>query len=427
MCSLKKIRLGDVADVRISGVDKKTIPGELPVRLCNYTDVYYNWTIRSAMHDGFMAASAKEDEITKFRLRAGQVVMTKDSETRADIGHTAFVSSDFEDVILGYHCALISPRKGELDGWYLNALFRTQHISDYLARNAGGSGQRYYLSDSAIKDIPLSLPPYDAQLRIAGVLGSIDEKIELNRRKIAELEALAKTIYDYWFVQFDFPDKDGKPYKSSGGKMVWNDQLKREVPEGWKVKPLGEIAAFSNGINYTTKNQCGKRYRIVNVRDISASDLFIHESDLSEITLPSTFSEKYVIPENCILIARSGIPGAIRLIANPKDTLYCGFIIICRPVIADLRPYLTYFMKSLEGSGATHKNSSILNNVSQDMLKRIYVPIPDDRTLLSFKSLMNDLFENITSLQAGIDETTILRDVLLPLLMNGQISVGDLK
>ena len=77
---------------------------------------------------------------------------------------------------------------------------------------------------------------------IAGLLGSIDEKIELNRRKIAELEALAKTIYDYWFVQFDFPDKNGRPYKSSGGKMVWNEQLKCEVPEGWKVGDLYDIA-----------------------------------------------------------------------------------------------------------------------------------------------------------------------------------------
>ena len=75
-------------------------------------------------------------------------------------------------------------------------------------------------------------------LPIAGILGSLDEKIELNRKKIAELEALAKTIYDYWFVQFDFPDKNGKPYKSSGGKMVWNEKLKREIPAGWEVKPL---------------------------------------------------------------------------------------------------------------------------------------------------------------------------------------------
>ena len=167
---MKMVRLGDVADVRVSGVDKKKIPNELPIRLCNYTDIYYNWTIRNDMWHGFMLASARNAEITKFRLRAGQVAITKDSETRDDIGHSAFIANDFDDVILGYHCALILPYAGKLDGQYLNALFRTRYISDYLSRNAGGSGQRYYLSDSAIRDIPLLLPPIEAQLRIAGVM-----------------------------------------------------------------------------------------------------------------------------------------------------------------------------------------------------------------------------------------------------------------
>ena len=171
---MKTVKLGDVADVCVSGVDKKTIPCEQPVRLCNYTDVYYNWTIRREMAEGFMSASARPNEIAKFRLRAGQVVMTKDSETRSDIGHSAFVADDFEDVILGYHCALVTPHEEKLNGQYLNGLLRTRHISDYLSRNAGGSGQRYYLSDSTIKAMPISLPPYDAQLRIAGILQTLE-------------------------------------------------------------------------------------------------------------------------------------------------------------------------------------------------------------------------------------------------------------
>lgn len=167
---VKMIKLGEVADVRVSGVDKKTISNELPIRLCNYTDVYYHWTIRIEMRQGFMLASARNEEIDRFRLHAGQVAVTKDSETRDDIGHSAFIADDFEDVILGYHCALITPFEGMLDGAYLNALFHTRYISDYLSRNAGGSGQRYYLSDSTIKDIPLFLPPIETQLRIAGII-----------------------------------------------------------------------------------------------------------------------------------------------------------------------------------------------------------------------------------------------------------------
>lgn len=174
---MKMVRLGDVADVRVSGVDKKTMPGELPIRLCNYTDVYYNWTIRKEMRQGFMLASARNEEIDRFRLYAGQVIMTKDSETRDDIGHSAFIADDFDDVILGYHCALISPFTGKLDGGYLNALFRTRYVSDYFSRNAGGSGQRYYLSDSTIKDLPLFLPPIDEQLRIAGIIGNATHQL----------------------------------------------------------------------------------------------------------------------------------------------------------------------------------------------------------------------------------------------------------
>lgn len=171
---VKMVKLGEVADVRVSCVDKRTIPGELPIRLCNYTDVYYNWTIRNDMRQGFMLASAKNEEIDRFRLHAGQVAVTKDSETRDDIGHSAFITDDFEDVILGYHCALITPFVGMLDGGYLNALFRTRYISDYFPRNACGSGQRCYLSDSTIKELPLFLPPIDVQLRIEDILQTLE-------------------------------------------------------------------------------------------------------------------------------------------------------------------------------------------------------------------------------------------------------------
>ena len=277
------------------------------------------------------------------------------------------------------------------------------------------------------KNIELYLPDLPMQLRIAGVLGSIDEKIELNRKKIAELEALAKTIYDYWFVQFDFPDAHGNPYKSSGGKMVWNEQLKREVPEGWEVKELGGIATFANGINYTNADQCGKTYRIVNVRDISASTIYIHEDGLSEVTLPETLADRYLIPDNSIIIARSGCPGAIRLLSNGGNIIFCGFIIVCKPKLMSSRIYLMFCLKSLEGSSVTHKDSSILNNVSQDMLKRVVLAIPDVMVLQKFNDILSPILKRITTLQGETSQVIKLRDMLLPILMNGQAKVESSK
>ena len=230
---LKKYRLSDIAQIEISGVDKKTIEGETPVRLCNFVDVYYNWAITKEKAKSFMAASAKQTEIDKCSIGKGMVAITKDSETRDDIGVATYIADDFEDVLLGYHCALITPNPAVVDGKYLNAFMHTRYIQKYFENNASGSGQRYTLSNDTISNIPVLLPSIEEQHIIGKLLADLDRKIELNKQINDNLEEMAKQLYDYWFVQFDFPNEDGKPYKSSGGAMVWNEKLKREIPQEW--------------------------------------------------------------------------------------------------------------------------------------------------------------------------------------------------
>lgn len=113
---LKKYKLGDIAKIEISGVDKKSVDGETPVRLCNFVDVYRNWAITQKLSENFMIASAKETEIAKCSIHKGKVAITKDSETRDDIGIPAYIADDFDNVLLGYHCALITPNDDVLDG-----------------------------------------------------------------------------------------------------------------------------------------------------------------------------------------------------------------------------------------------------------------------------------------------------------------------
>lgn len=182
MGSMRRVVLGDVALIEISGVDKKTNEGEASVRLCNFTDVYKNWAITSSMHDTFMVASANEREIDKFSLRRGQVAVTKDSETRDDIGIPTYIADDFEDVILGYHCALITPDERQLNGKYLNASLHTEFIQKFFSANASGSGQRYTLSIETLNSIPIYLPSLEEQERIGNIFSAIDRKIELNRQ-----------------------------------------------------------------------------------------------------------------------------------------------------------------------------------------------------------------------------------------------------
>ena len=245
---LKKYKLADIAKTEISGIDKKTIEGEKPVRLCNFVDVYYNWAITKDKAKRFMIASAKQSEIDRFSTRKGMVAITKDSETKYDIGVATYIADNFDNVVLGYHCALITPKPTIVDGKYLNAFMHTQYIQKYFENNASGSGQRYTLSNDTISNIPVLLPSMEVQHTIGKLLADLDRKIELNRQINDNLEAMAKQLYDYWFVQFDFPNEEGKPYKSSGGAMVWNEKLKREIPQGWHCGTLLDIAEYTNGL-----------------------------------------------------------------------------------------------------------------------------------------------------------------------------------
>lgn len=304
----------------------------------------------------------------------------------------------------------------------LDYIYYSLKLALIQLKNRSQGSQTKFLTMPILNDISINTSLN--QLKIATVLSTLDNKIALNHRINAKLEAMAKRLYDYWFVQFDYPDKNGKPYKTSGGKMVWNEVLKREIPEGWEVKRLGDICNFRNGINYN-KNVFGdKNYKIVNVRNITASSFFLNQNEFDEIYLQSKFADNYLIPENSILIARSGTPGATRIIMNVENNvIFCGFIICMENFAPNLKFYFTYFLKKLENTSATKTGGSILQNVSQDTLKRLSVILPSEEIIDAFNEKILPIFNYQLIIQKKIQKLTNLRDRLLLLLMNGQVEV----
>ena len=190
---MRKYKLGDIATVEISGVDKKIKAGEKENRLCKKDDEFYYSAKSTAQHDGFMLATASHNEISKFFLKKGQVALTKDSETRDDIGIPTYIADDFDDAILGYHCAMVTPNKDILDGSYLNALLHTDYAKKYFACNASGSGQRYALSVEALNSFPVPMIPLRDQELIGEIFSALDKKIELNRRINQNLLTLGRS------------------------------------------------------------------------------------------------------------------------------------------------------------------------------------------------------------------------------------------
>ena len=197
MMEMKLHKLSEVAKVEISSVDKKTKDGETPVRLCNFTDVYHNWAITSDIADTFMEASANSNEIEKFTIKKGQVAFTKDSETRDDIGIPTYIADDFKDVILGNHCALITPDETKLCGKYLNAFMHSAYIQKYFELNATGSGMRYTLSLDTLENMPLLLPSLEEQERIGEIFSAIDKKISINHALNSDLSAFVNRLAEH--------------------------------------------------------------------------------------------------------------------------------------------------------------------------------------------------------------------------------------
>ena len=240
---MRKYKLGDIATVEISGVDKKIKDGEKEIRLCNFVDVYYNWAITTAQHDSFMLATARPNEISKFKLKKGQVALTKDSETRDDIGIPTYIADDFDDAILGYHCALVTPNKDILDGRYLNALLHTDYAKKYFACNASGSGQRYALSVEALNSFPVPIIPLHEQKQIGEIFSALDKKIELNKRINQNLEAVIADVMDYKFLS----NAETLPKRFIGD--IASIKAGGDCPQEWskyKTKDC-QIPIYSNG------------------------------------------------------------------------------------------------------------------------------------------------------------------------------------
>ena len=417
---LKKYKLADIAKIEISGVDKKTIEGETPVRLCNFVDVYYNWAITKEKAKAFMVASAKQTEIDKCSIGKGMVAITKDSETRDDIGIATYIADDFEDVLLGYHCALITPNPAIVDGKYLNAFMHTRYIQKYFENNASGSGQRYTLSNDTISNIPVLLPSIEEQHTIGKLLADLDRKIELNKQINDNLESMAKQLYDYWFVQFDFPNEEGKPYKSSGGVMVWNEKLKREIPKGWHCGTLLDIAEYTNGL------ACQK-YRPTDDNKLPVIKIKEMHDGLSVDTewVKADIPDEVKVFDGDVLFSWSASL-EVMLWAYGNGGLNQH---IFKVTSKNGYPRSFYFYQLIHYIGVfkqmAEARKTTMGHITQDHLRQSSIVLPPDVDIANkLEEKLCPIFDAIVKNSQEIMTLTKQRDELLPLLMNGQASVN---
>ncbi len=355
-------------------------------------------------------------------LQVGDIVIEKSggSPTQST-GRAVYISqallSASKDVVCSNFCVAFRVKEG-WNSFFIYQYWQYLYNSGVFFNFEGKtSGIKNLQLDIALSTIEIEPYPIEKQISIANCLETFDEKIAFNRSINHNLVAMAKQLYDYWFVQFDFPDENGKPYKSSGGLMVWNNVLKREIPATWKVVNIFDAVNVRYGFPFATENFTEEvtSTPIVRIRDIL-------EGTVSAYSLEET-DDKYKLQEGDLLV---GMDGNFHMNYWHDNTAYLNqrcvrfrmkedSSISAIQTYYNIQPYIKAKEKNAKGSTVGH--------LSDKDLKELYVIDPQNSNNFHPRVFFDTLLTQMVKNKQQILELIKQRDELLPLLMNGQVSL----
>ena len=330
-------------------------------------------------------------------------------------------TEDTKDYVVSTKLMVLRKYNEDVDLEYFYYCLTNQPFLDILQRRAENRiGSFPQITFDLLSEYAFPIPPISEQKRISSVISTLDKKIALNRAINQNLESMAKQLYGYWFVQFDFPNKDGKPYKSSGGEMVWNEKLKRMIPKEWTNANIYQLASISKE---TVNPQA------------QPNELFKHYS-LPEYDKTGTYAEEYgidiqsakfIVTNNCILVSKLN-PWTSRVICgnrgsnqicstefvvwNPASLKTKGFLFM----LAKSAKFIEYCTQGATGTSHSHRR------INPELMMKFDFPY-NSEIAIKFSLLIENIIVHLHNNIAQLKVLTKQRDELLPLLMNGQITI----
>ena len=423
-----RVALGELIDLRLSGVDKKSKPNEIPVRLCNYTDVYHNAAIRRDMP--FMDATASDREIAKCTLSAGDVVITKDSEQYDDIGVPAYVMDDVPNLVCGYHLAILRPNVTRVDGRYLFYALSTHNVQTQFHHYANGV-TRFGLRKADIGLVEIPLPCLPEQHAIANILGTLDDKIELNRRMNKALEAMARALFKSWFVDFE-PVRA----KMEGRDTSLPDHLAKMFPDalddqgrpkGWTLQRLDRLFDVSIGRTPPRKERrhfvssgAGETWLSIKTMGNVQTYAMASEEDLTAEAVERFRIPR--IPAGTVMVSFKLTVGRVAIAASDMYSNEAIAHLRARGDTPIASPFTYCSMKGFDYDtlGST---SSIATAVNSQSIKAIEIILPDAATHAAFEAIAQPMFDRILRLSRETVALVNIRRELLPRLVSGEVRV----
>lgn len=414
MSEWKRYKLGDLLRVKHGWAFKGEFFSETGIQSILTPGNFYE-------SGGFKANTSKDrfyigEYPKEYLCSKGDLIVAMTEQAAGLLGSTAIVPED-NRYLHNQRIGLISCNE------YLNKdftyyLFMTQTVRQQISRSASGTKVKH-TSPEKIYEVQVYIPKIQTQRNIAKILTTLDQKIQINNQINQELEAMAKTLYDYWFVQFDFPDQNGRPYKSSGGKMVYHPELKREIPEGWGVDSLWNIANFYNGLamqKYRPVTTEDDYLPVIKIREMMNG--FTKDTEKARLDIPT----EAVVERGDILFSWSATleviiwgkeKGALNqhIFKVTSDTYPKSFIYF------ELKSYLKVFKAIAELRKTT------MGHITQDHLKQAKIVVPPIELISKIDAQLQHIMSEKQILENQNQELAQLRDWLLPMLMNGQVKV----
>ena len=414
MSLLKKFRLGELIEVTrgasLSGEYYST-KGEYIRLTCGNFDYRNNCFKENTSKDNLFYTGEFREE---FLLEKDDIITPLTEQAIGLLGTTARIPESGK-YIQSQDVALVKCKTGKIAPTFCYYLISSRLVRNQLSAAAQQTKIRHTSPDK-IKACTVWIPELEEQIAIGRLLAYLDDKIQLNKRINDNLEAMARQLYDYWFVQFDFPNEDGKPYKSSGGAMVWNEKLKREIPEGWNVANVFDELSVQYGFPFSTElfTEEPTNIPVVRIRDILENSVSAYSEE--------EVDEKYKLQKQDLLIGMDGNfhmnywndnvsylnQRSVRLRAKSKST------VSIMQAKYDIAPYIK--AEELRAKGST------VGHLSDKDLKELFVLVcPNADFRNKFDSILAEIIEN----RCEMIELTKQRNELLPLLMNGQATLNS--
>ena len=350
----------------------------------------------------------KDNLLRNGKLQRDDIVLT----TRGTVGNVALYSQEvpFSNIRINSGMVIIRVNKNFWHPYFVYLFFQSHLFKKQISRLISGSAQPQ-LPISILETVSIPQLTLDEQKEIIFNIKSIDQKIQINNQINQELEAMAKTLYDYWFVQFDFPDKNGKPYKSSGGKMVYNPELKREIPEGWGVEKLGDITICHDSKRVPLSS---------NDRELVKGEIpYYGATGIMDYVNNYIFDGDYVLmAEDGSVMTEKGTPILQRISGKNWVNNHAH---VLEPIKNHSCKLLMMLLKDV--SVMKIKTGSIQMKINQENMNKIVVPAIPLELLFEINQKLEVIDKQQLNLIEENKQLTQLRDWLLPMLMNGQVKV----